>query len=169
MGKLLIWVKNKYHKFLNHILSIIFSIKMKEEFDKINSEMKGRNEFALTTTENPVVWLGMFKKIILNNLNFNRKVEKFFTDNKEFEYDPKELEDASNFVVYHRAWFYISKMKLDNRVDKGAIIISSDEDLVLSLRMALKFFEYIEDYEKCAFIKEVLDEVLLSLKENVPS
>ena len=38
-----------------------------------------------------------------------------------------------------------------------------------AIKKTIQFFENIEDYEKCVFLKEIQDKVLLSLAKDVPS
>ena len=60
--------------------------------------------------DNPIVLIGMFKKLIVNNIFFNKKINKLF-DHKEVSFTKQDLAKASEFVVYHRAWYYISNIK----------------------------------------------------------
>jgi hypothetical protein len=107
--------------------------------------------------ETPMFWIGMFKKIILNN--------KAFYQHLYNSLDPevvKEMVGVSNMadvVTYSRAWFYISKLDLKRRVDVDALITFTDDNLLYASEMALRFFEDIEEYEKCAHIKKIQDTV----------
>ena len=41
----------------------------------------------------PIYWIGMYKKLILNHVNFNKKITKFFKEaNKEL--DIEEVKEA---------------------------------------------------------------------------
>ena len=44
----------------------------------------------------PIYWLGMYKKLILNHINFNKKVIKFF---KEANSD-LDIDDMKNVPIY---------------------------------------------------------------------
>ena len=66
-------------------------------------------------------------------------------------------------------WYYISNIHLYNKMDIDAIKLVADAELLFALKTTIKFFEFIEDYEKCSFLKRIQDEVKLSLAKDVPS
>ena len=67
-------------------------------------------------------------------------------------------------VTYSRAWFYISKLDLKRRVDIDALSTFTDNDLLYALEMALRFFEGKEEYEKCAYLKQIQDVIKILIK-----
>ena len=137
------------------------------EFKKgINTEEKRYNVGILNN--NPIVLIGMFKKIIVNNEFFNKKVNKLF-NYKEVNFTQQDLAKASEVIIYNRAWYYISNIDLSREMDLDAIKLSSDDDFVFALEKTIQFFSNIEEYERCAFLKKIQEEVLLSLAKDVPS
>jgi len=118
--------------------------------------------------DNPVVLIGMFKKIIVNNVFFNKKIGKLF-NYKEVSFTKQDLAKASEFIVYHRAWYYISNINLSREMDLDAIKALSDKDFKKALENTMEFFENIEEYERCAFLKKIHEKVVLSLAKDVPS
>jgi hypothetical protein len=64
-------------------------------------------------------------------------------------------------MLYGRAYGYIDGLDLKDKKVKKVITLNVDEELKISLKLSLKYFEEIEEYEKCAFLKNLLD---LSLK-----
>ena len=137
-------------------------------FKSFNNRKKEDDDFYFIMNDNPIIWIKMFKKIILNSLNFNKKVTNYFSDSP-FKMKKDELAKASDFVIYHRAWFYISKLKLDDEADIDAIKLLADKDLKSTIELTIQFFENYEDYERCAFLKKIEDQVSLSLAENLAS
>ena len=118
--------------------------------------------------DNPIVLIGMFKKIIVNNVFFNKKIGKLF-NYQEVSFTKQDLAKASEFIVYHRAWYYISNIDLSREMDLDAIKALADEDFKFALEKIIQFFENIEEYERCAFLKQIHEKVLLSLAKDVPS
>ena len=118
--------------------------------------------------DNPIVLIGMFKKIIVNNVFFNKKIGKLF-NYQEVSFTKQDLAKASEFIVYHRAWYYISNIDLSCEMDLDAIKALADEDFKFALEEIIQFFENIEEYERCAFLKQIHEKVLLSLAKDVPS
>jgi len=132
----------------------------------INTEERKYNVGMLN--DNPIVLIGMFKKIICNNLFFDKKIGKLF-NYQEVNFTKQDLAKASEYIIYHRAWYYILNIKISNQMDLDAIKLSSDKDFKKALENAMRFFENIEEYERCAFLKKIHEKVLLSLAKDVPS
>ena len=62
-----------YTKMIN--LDNIFSLfSANEELDGVNSEVQ------IDFSQTPIYWIGMYKKLVLNHINFNKKVLKFFKE-----------------------------------------------------------------------------------------
>lgn len=110
---------------------------------------------AIIIQETSMFWIGMFKKIILNNKVFYHQLKSHLP--KELLEEISQGDDLADMVTYSRAWFYISKLNLKRRVDVDALYAFTDENLLYASEMALRFFEGKEEYEKCAFIKEIQD------------
>lgn len=122
-----------------------------------NEELDGVNEKCYVDfTQTPIYWVGMYKKLILNNLNFNKKVVQFFKKSNE-ELDIEDVSEAGEWVTYHRAWSYIKNMNLKDESHVEAIEKYSDEHLDTALKLGISFFEEIEKYENCALLKKILD------------
>lgn len=118
--------------------------------------------------ESPILWLGMFKKIVTNHVTFVKQIREFF-ENEDSDYNVEDLDKAGEYVIFHRAWFYISNININNKIDSDAIKLTADKELLSATKSVLKFFESIEDYEKCSFIKQIHDEVKISIAKDVPS
>jgi len=109
----------------------------------------------------PTYWVGMYKKLILNHINFNKKIIKFFQKSDK-ALDLGDVKEAGEFVTYNRAWSYIKNISLDNHDDVNAIINFDNKVFYKALDGAVTFFEQYEEYEKCAHlhkIKEVVKEI----------
>jgi hypothetical protein len=131
-------------------------------FDLFSSseELDGVNEkYYVDFTQTPIYWVGMYKKLVLNNLNFNKKVVKFFKETNE-ELDIDEVSEAGEWVTYHRAWSYIKDIKIEDGSHIEAIEKYSDEHLDTALKLGISFFEEMEKYENCALLKKILDKSL---------
>ena len=106
--------------------------------------------------EHPLFWVGMFKKLIHNHKLFNRKIMLFFEQMDE-ELDLYDVENAGEFVVYNRAWYWISKVDPQDRSCQEAIVHYTDEYLQTYLKFTISYFQEFEEYEKCAHLKKILD------------
>jgi len=138
-----------YTKMIN--LDNIFSLfSANEELDGVNSKVQ------IDFSQTPIYWIGMYKKLVLNHINFNKKVLKFFKESNQ-ELDVEDMKDAGEFVVYHRAWHYIQNVNIDVEEHIIAINKYTDEYLDTALKLGISFFEQHEEYEKCAHLKKILD------------
>jgi hypothetical protein len=124
-----------------------------------NEDLDGKNELVhIDFTQTPTYWVGMYKKLVLNHINFNKKVLKFFKEaNKELEIE--DVKEAGEFVVYNRAWYYIQNVDINIEEHVLAIENYADEYLDTSLKLGIHFFEEQEEYEKCAHLKHILDKI----------
>ena len=116
------------------------------------------NAALLGIKESPVYFIGMFKKLVLNHINFNKKVVKFFKESNQ-ELDVDDVAIAGEFVVYNRAWYYIQNVDINVKDHVLAIEKYTDEYLDTALKLGIHFFEESEEYEKCALLKTILDKI----------
>tara|TARA_R110001592_G_scaffold41470_2_gene135270 strand:+ start:415 stop:846 length:432 start_codon:yes stop_codon:yes gene_type:complete len=118
------------------------------------------NEEIQEFMNGPYAKIGMFVKLIQNHEIFHKKLEKFLKQEQP-DYDVESTKEASEYTVYHRAWFYIKNVNVDKSSDVDAIINFNPLTFNKTLNGALNFFESYEEYEKCAHIykiKEILKE-----------
>jgi len=104
----------------------------------------------------PTYWVGMYKKLILNHINFNKKIIKFFQKSDK-ALDLGDVKEAGEFVTYNRAWSYIKKIDMSNKEHIKGIKTYSDEYLDTSLKLGISFFIETEQYERCAHLQKILD------------
>lgn len=101
--------------------------------------------------------LGMFKKIIWNQKNIEKKMDHFLKMMPEVAEKINFNDDAGEFVTQTRAWTYLKDFKPTSNKGKDAARIFSDDYTITACELALHFWEELEHYEKCAHIKKVLD------------
>ena len=104
----------------------------------------------------PIYWVGMYKKLILNHINFNKKILKFFKKSNT-ELEVIDMKEASEYITYNRAWKYINKINLDNSIHLDAISFYKDEYLQTSLELGISYWIESEEYEKCAHLQKIID------------
>lgn len=106
--------------------------------------------------DSPQYFIGMYKKLILNNLNFNKKIVKFFKDSNS-DLDSDEMSEAGEWVTYNRAWHYIQKIDLGNEDHISSLKKHTDEYFETTIKLGINFFEEQEQYERCALLKKIED------------
>ena len=108
--------------------------------------------------KSPSFQLGMWKKIVLNYINFKDQIVDFFKQT-ESGLNDEELSEAGQVIAFNRGWNYIQNLNLlDSDVDKS-IFLSVDDDFTFTLKMGIKHFESYEEYERCAFLLKILKKV----------
>ena len=141
-------LKNMYNKMID--MTNIFGLFVPgEQLDGTNTA-KTFNELR----EKPIFHVGMYKKLILNHLNFNAKVLNFFKETNQ-EFDVKDIKEAGEYVVFNRAWSYISNVNIKNKGYIDALKHYSDEQFHATLDMGIEFFQKDELYERCAFLLKI--------------
>jgi len=103
----------------------------------------------------PTYWIGMYKKLILNSINFNSKIIKFLTKSDK-DLDIKDIEEAGKFVTYNRAWTYIKQINPKNKEHIKGVKIYADDDLKKAINMNIDFLIKTEEYEKCAHLHNII-------------
>ena len=100
----------------------------------------------------------MFIKMIANIDLF---IEKFKIELKEenLDIDEEILVENVKKLFYTRAYGHLSQINFNN--NSQIKIANKFESKILknSFNKALNFFEYIEDYDKCYFINEMMKKI----------
>ena len=112
--------------------------------DKTEDEIK---EFM----DGPYAKIGMFVKLIQNHKIFHQKLEKFLKQEQP-NYNIESTKEASEFTIYNRAWDYIKQIDIKNSGDTDAIINFDPKVFYSILNDAIKYFEALEEYKKCAHL-----------------
>jgi len=98
--------------------------------------------------------IGIFVKLIQNNIVFNRKIKTFFQKAGE-DFDEQSTKKSSEFTIFNRAWFYIKDIDIDIDTHLYALTKQHTPTLLDSLKLAIQYFEDTEEYEKCAHLHKI--------------
>jgi len=141
-------LKNMYNKMID--MTNIFGLFLPGE------ELDGENtsETLNELREKPIFHVGMYKKLVTNHMNFNTKVLNFFKNSNQ-EFDINDIKEAGEYVVFNRAWSYISNVDIKDKGYIDAIKHYSDSKFHVSLDMGIEFFQKDELYERCAFLLKI--------------
>ena len=133
--------------------------KIFDVFDQ-NDDQKETDDVSLLVdfSEHPLYWIGGFNKLIANHLFFKKYTAKMFK-NMSPDGDIETLERAGEYLMFNRAWDYIKDLNVYNSFHMECLKTKSDDVLYNSLEAAIRFFEDLEEYEKCALLKEIQDKV----------
>ena len=106
----------------------------------------------------------MFIKVVIYGEKWKSSVVNIFSK-ADSDLNVKEIDEAGDFMLYTRAWFWIEQFDFNNddcledlrsitHTDKDSF---NGSDLFISLMRAIKYFEKIEEFEKCAFLVKIRD------------
>lgn len=133
-------------------------------FDNAESskeEVVDKQELIANYKKHPLFWIGMFKKLLSYRKHFKNKGMVFFMDldtilsYKQNKLDLQEISHAGDYMVYIKAWEWISKIDIDNDVHKDSLIYMCEPSLISYIDELILFFESYEEYEKCMFLKNI--------------
>lgn len=113
--------------------------------------------------DHPAYWVGMFEKTILNYENYCVKLLHLFkTASPTLNLD--DVQDAGEYIVYNRAFEHIKDLDLTNKSHLDSLENRASKRLRNYLVKSIEYFITIEEYEKCAILKPIQDQVELFLK-----
>jgi hypothetical protein len=117
------------------------------EDKKIKKELE---EFKNT----PHFKIGMFSKMILNGMNFKKQVVGFF-NKADKDLDVEGINEAGDFMMFNRAWYWISECNVRKKIWKEALTRNATPELLKCIKITIKYFEEIEEYEKCSLLIKI--------------
>ena len=124
---------------------------------------KDNEKVFIALTQSPIYLIGMYKKLVLNYVVSSRKiVESLKILNPQL--DPQDIAEAGDYLFFSKAYLYIESIELNNPEHIIALEKLSDDDLIFTLKYGIKYFEREEQYEKCHYLKEILEKVEEFLK-----
>jgi hypothetical protein len=141
---------------LNKIFSL-FGFPDNKENKKIELELE-------IYKETPHFKLGMFQKLILNGNAFSKQIIKFFSK-ADPELDVKGIDEAGEYMMYTRAYFWVEDCNVRKKEWKIALKNNVNEDFINSIKLCIRYFESTEEYEKCAHLKKIQDFLQKNLRE----
>lgn len=112
------------------------------------------NIVAIDFTEHPTYLLGLFKKLIINHVNFKVKNIEFLS-RLDPEMSPENIGTIGDIIIFNRAFFHLTKINPSNETHIQVIEQNYSPQLMNALNMAISFFEPREEYEKCAHILKI--------------
>jgi hypothetical protein len=122
-------------------------------------DLKARIKFFDEFRNHPVVWIGMFHKLIMDNAVSKTLLTTFKTTFPDL--DVNDIRNAGEYIIYTKAYEFIRNLNIKRDLDLQVLINHSNINVLTSVRMAISYFEETEAYEKCAFllpIKKIIEE-----------
>ena len=129
-------------------------------FNLFNDEYIANDDPSLLVdfSEHPLYWISGFNKIISNHVFFKQYTVNTFK-NISTDIDIRELERAGEELMFRKAWDYIKPLDIKKTFHMECLKLKAYDYFVDNLRVAISFFESLEEYEKCAVLKGIEDKV----------
>lgn len=127
---------------------------------KVPEEEKDES-VQMNLSEYPAVWMGMFKKLIINYQTFSQQLLKFF-ETSDPKLDTEDIYKAGCYMVFNRALENLSKIEVDNSFHIECLKFYADKDFKKALTLAIDYFISEEEYEKCSYLQKIHDIINLS-------
>jgi hypothetical protein len=124
-----------------------------EDDDKFKKEI---DESLDVFKETPYFKVGMFCKMIKNGSNFTKQLLNFFKTSDN-HIDMSGVDEASEIMMYNRALSWIQECNLEDDNWKLAFHDHKEKNVLDCIKKSIKYYEKIEEYETCAFLKEIQD------------
>ena len=133
----------------------LFSVGREGDGDYTQQELEDLRKME-EFKESPMFKVGMFKKLIFNHLAYKDRIIDLFKNVKP-NLNIYELEEAGETITFERGWEFISQCKIDKEEWQQCLILYNDEEIKVALRLSINFFQELKEYEKCAYLKKILD------------
>jgi hypothetical protein len=116
-----------------------------------------KKEAHLNFEDHPLYSLKMFIKIHQKQNDLNNILKSVITPSfsQVLRDSDTNEEDLAEYVANVRAFYYLNKLDTINKLDREIIQENSSDELIKFLDYSRKFFENLEHYEKCAFLKQI--------------
>lgn len=142
-------------KYERLVIELINKMDLNKLFSLFNKDPEEELRENLITYKNtPKFKLEMFSRIILEGVHFKTKIVSFFT-NSNAGLEGEELAKVGDFMMFTRAWFWISQFELDNPEWSEALNSCNIKNFQESLKICIQYFEDREEFEKCSFLVSI--------------
>jgi hypothetical protein len=130
-------------------------------FQDSEDKSEGKVKEIVDFSDHPYIFMGMFTRIIFRGDVLNDQVIRFFTE-IDRDLDKVNLEQLNKNLIFNRAYSYLKQLDLQNSFHVDTLLEKADDNFLQASTLALDHFLELEEYEKCSFIKNIIDFVEFS-------
>lgn len=134
----------------------IFNLFNRADEDPPLKEKAEITDQLIALQDTPAFKLGIFRKLILNHINFNKSILSLLK-RTDSEFDIDDVKNAGEFIIYTRAWTYIENLDVKDLETFESLKKGASQELVTSFKLSIHYFQETEEYEKCAHLKKFCD------------
>ena len=133
-----------------------------QESEGDSEEEKKQEQILVDFRNHPVYSVLMFKKMILNHIH-NKKMIIVLMKQSDPKLNEENILKMGDSICFNKALDYLASLDLNNELVNKSFKEQADKDLLFTVNKAIEYFENLENYEQCAFLKQVQNKV----KENL--
>jgi len=134
-------------------------------FDLFKDDLSKNDKIDYTLidfSDHPLLWINGFNKTMNNYLFFIGYISKTFKNIPGV--DDLDVNKAGSFLMHEKAWEFIKKVNIDDQYHLECIKMKSSKSFLSSIKASILFFQELEDFEKCAFLKQIEEKIYLNLE-----
>ncbi len=98
----------------------------------------------------------MFIKVVIYGEQWKESVVSIFSKSDK-ELDVKDINGVGDYMLYTRAWFWISQFDFEDEECINSLKELNDSSLLASIARSIKYFESTEEFERCSFLVKIRD------------
>ena len=137
---------------LNNIFDLLI------DYKDTNYQYPPEEDFPSSITHK----IDMFIKLLRNGHAFKDSIISFLS-NSDKDLEPNDVKQAGEFLIYNRAWFWVCLFKPNKQWELAISNHSNKIEFIKYINLSIKYFESIEEYEKCAILNNIFNIVKNSL------
>ena len=124
-------------------------------FNENNENTKKQIENEIDDFKNnPHYKIRMFIKLINNGVIFKDQIIDFFSKS-DASLDISNINEAGDFMMYARAWYWIEQCDLNNEDWKYCLSNIPHKKFFDCIDLCNSYYEMCEEYEKCAHLRNI--------------
>lgn len=127
-------------------------------FSEENIDKQSQHTSYDDIRNHPVYYLGMYKKLMNYKPLSGDKITQYLKTQR-IDLNPDDVSRAGRYITYNKAWDYIKNFDVTNDFHIENLIEYSNDELIISFNQGIKHFELTTEYERCAFLKKILDSI----------
>lgn len=126
-----------------------------------SEQERSKREKLSNTTQSPYIFIALFTRMMLYVDILNIETEKVLRK-LDSNIDTEKLKYVNKMITFARAYDLISQFDFNNPEHVEALLDVDSPDFSQACNKMLETLTHYEEYEKCAFIKELKDFVNFS-------
>lgn len=137
--------------------------------DRESSEgVVGGLEGLENTSKHPLILAYIFTRLVLRGEEVSASIAEFFYAAGNYTVPIEEYRAQNSKLIFDRAMLKLIQIDIDDQLHLEILAEKVGEDFYKACALTIGYYTEQEEYEKCAFIKEIQDSINF-LQKKLPS